>query len=145
MAISRATDTLDRMQQALTSTMFRSMAVGGLLLALSLASGRAAPDRAAGWKPRLVLHTVWEADSVYLSFWHDGDFRMELAPGELSSWELTTTGWLSDGCQWRGIERLEPIGPRTYAYRYDETILRCRAGKMPYEKTPRVGTVTVED
>lgn len=132
------------MQHASTSTVFRSIAVGGLLLALTLVAGRAAPaDRA--WKPRLVLHTVWRPHSVYLSFWSNGDFRMELDRDRPSGWELTTTGWLPDGCRWRGIERLEPTGPRTFAYRYDEQILRCRPGHRPFPKTPRVGTVTVED
>jgi hypothetical protein len=133
------------MQQALTSTMGRWVAAGGLLLVLSLALGRAAPHRAPAWTPRLVLHTVWEPNTVYVSFWHDGDFRMELAPGQLSAWELTSEAWLGDGCRWRGIERLDPIGPRTYAYHYDEVILRCHRGHVPYRKTPRVGTVTVED
>jgi|SRR5215510_5969011 len=127
------------MQQALTSSVYRSVAVGGLLLALSLAFGHSTRSH------RLALHAVDEPNCVYLTAWHRGDVRLEVDPGKLTPLRFSTRAWLSDGCRWLGRERLDPIGPRTYAYRYDEIILSCDPDAEPYLKTPRTGTVTVED
>jgi hypothetical protein len=132
------------MQQALTSSVARAVVIGGLLLAgsLALSRGHADPHR----QVRLVLHAVAEPDAVYLSWWRDGDVRVELEPGELPGMMFTCRAWIDDGCQWKGIETLEPIDARHYAYSYDETVLRCRPGAQPgYRKTPRTGIVTVED
>ena len=130
------------MQQALTSSVARAVVVGGLLLALSLALSRGADSHR---RVRLVLHAVSEPDAIYVSWWHDGDVRFELEPGELRGMMLTCRAWVEDGCQWKGTEILEPIDARHYAYSYDETLLRCRPGARPYRKTPRTGIVTVED
>ena len=127
------------MQQALTSSVYRSVAVGGLLLALSLAFGHSTRSH------RLVLHAVDEPNCVYLTAWRHGDVRLEVEPGKLTPLGFSIRAGLSDGCRWLGRERLDPIGPRTYAYRYDEIILGCDPGAEPYLKTPRTGTVTVED
>jgi hypothetical protein len=130
------------MQQALTSSVARAVVVGGLLLALSLALSRG--DAGSHRQVRLVLHTVSEPDAVYLSWWRDGDVRVELEPGELPGMMFTCRAWV-DGCQWKGIETLEPLDARHYAYSYEETLLRCRPGARLYRKTPRTGIVTVAD
>jgi hypothetical protein len=127
------------MQQALTSSVFRSIAVGGLLVALSLAYGHSTRSH------RLVLHAVDRPDCVYVTAWRHGDVRLAVDPGKLAPLRFTTRAWLSDGCRWLGRETLHPIGPRAYSYRYDEVILGCEPDAEPFLKTPRVGTVTVED
>jgi hypothetical protein len=131
------------MQQALTSSVARAVVVGVLLLAgsLALSRGHAESHR----RVRLVLHTVSEPDAVYLSWWRDGDVRVELEPGELPGMMFTCRAWVDDGCQWKGVETLEPIDARHYAYSYEEVTLRCRPGAVPYRKTPRTGIVTIED
>lgn len=131
------------MQQALTSSIARAVVVGGLLLALSLALSRGHTD--SHRQVRLVLHAVSKPNAVYLSWWRDGDVRVELEPGQLSGMMFTCRAWVDDGCQWKGIETLEPIDARHYAYSYEEVVLRCRPGAVPYHKTPRTGIVTVED
>ena len=130
------------MQQALTSSVARAVVVGGLLLALSLALSRGHAD--SHRQVRLVLHAVSEPDAVYLSWWRDGDVRVELEPGELPGMMFTCRAWVDDGCQWKGIETLEPIDTGHYAYSYEELLLRCRPVAVPYRKTPRTGIVTVE-
>ena len=131
------------MQQALTSSVARAVVVGGILLAVSLGLSRGHLD--SHRQVRLVLHAVSEPDSIYLSWWRDGDVRVELEPGELPGMMFTCRAWVDDGCQWKGIETLEPIDARHYAYSYEEVTLRCRPGAVPYRKTPRTGIVTVED
>ena len=132
------------MQQALTSSVARAVVVGGLLLAASLALSRGHAD--SHRQVRLVLHAVSEPDSVYLSWWRDGDVRVELEPGRLPAMMFTCRAWLDDGCQWKGIETLEPIDARHYAYSYEEVVTRCHPGAEldRYRKTPRTGIVTVE-
>jgi hypothetical protein len=131
------------MQQALTSSVARAVVIGGLLLAgsLALSRGHAGSHR----QVRLVLDAVSEPDAVYLSWWRDGDVRVELEPGALPGMMFTCRAWVDDGCQWKGTETLEPIDARHYAYSYEEVTLRCRSGAVPYRKTPRTGIVTVED
>jgi hypothetical protein len=134
----------ESMQQALTSSLARAVVIGGVLIAmtLSLSHGRAADPRR---EVRLVLHAVSVPGDVYLSWWHDGDVRVELEPGELPAMIFTVRAWVDDGCHWKGTETLDPIDPRHYAYRYEETLLHCRPGATPYRKTPRTGIVTVVD
>jgi hypothetical protein len=128
------------MQQALTSSVFRAVAVAGLLLALTLtARGRAATPH---HEARLVLRTVSKPGAVYLSWWRDGDVRIELEAGQLPPMVFTARGWI-DGCHWKGVETLDPIDTRHYAYSYAETLLHCRPGATPWSKTPRTGIVTV--
>ena len=133
------------MQQALTSPVARAVVVGGLLLASTLALSRS--HAGSRHQVRLVLHAVDEPETFYLSWWRDGDVRAELQPGDRRPLTLTSRAWLDDGCLWKGIETLEPIDARHYAYAYDEVILRCRPDATPdrYYKTPRTGMVTVED
>jgi hypothetical protein len=129
------------MLQALTSSLCRPVAVGGLLLALTLAYGHSATNHHTR---RLVLHTVAEPDSIYLSAWRNGDVVLSDNPRVPSTLIFTTRASVSDGCRWLGTETLEPIG-RSYLYRYEETILGCDEDAVPYRKTPRTGIVTVED
>jgi len=127
------------MLQALTSPVYRAVAVAGLLLALTLSvRGRAATHHEA----RLVLHTVSQPDAIYLTWWRDGDVRVEIDPGALPPLVFTARGVI-DGCHWKGTETLQPIDARHYAYRYTETLLHCRPGVVPWVKTPRTGIVTV--
>jgi hypothetical protein len=130
------------MQHAVTFPLFRSVAVGGLLLALTVAQVRAAHHPHVR---RLVLHTTYEPGAVYLSAWRNGDVRMPLEGDALVPLTATTRATVSDGCRWLATEKLVPIGPKRYAYRYDETILSCEPGARPARKTPRTGCVTVED
>lgn len=124
---------------AQVSPLSRMFAISGVLLAVAVAA-HVAPRPA-----RLVLHTEWRADSLYLSAWRRGPVVAPLDGPELVPLKFTTFGTGGDGCRWLGTETLTPIGPKRYAYRYEETILECVPGATPYEKTPRVGCVTVED
>lgn len=131
------------MQQALTSSLARAVVFGGLLLAATLVLPRA--GAASHREVRLVLHTSWEPGYVYLSWWSEGDVRLDIGRGEAPPRQFTTRAWVNDGCHWKGIETLERIDDRHYAYRYNEVILHCRPGATPYLKTPRTGVVTIED
>ena len=128
--------------QALTSPVYRAVAVAALLLALTLSvrSRAATPQHEA----RLSLRTVWKANAIYLSWWNDGDVRVALAPGDLPPLEFTARAWI-DGCHWKATELLDPIDAHHYAYRYAETLLGCRPGAVPWRKTPRTGIVTVSE
>ena len=44
-----------------------------------------------------------------------------------------------------GPKTLIPIDAKTFSYDYSETILGCVDGAVPMIKTPRTGTVTLED
>lgn len=128
------------MQQALTSPVTRAIAVACLLLALTLSvHSRAATTQ---HEARLVLHTVWKPGAIYLSWWREGDVAVALEPGPLQPMTFAASAWI-DGCKWRATESLEPIDTRHYAYRYEETLVRCRPGAVPWRKTPRTGIVTV--
>jgi hypothetical protein len=130
------------MQQALTSPVARAVLIGGLLLAVSLSLARTRPH-CAEHKVRLVLHTVTEPDTLYLTWWRDGDVRVALEPGELVPLRFTTRAWVNDGCLWKGTETLEPIDAHHYAYRYEDRVLRCRGADSPYITSLRTGFVTV--
>jgi hypothetical protein len=128
------------MQHALASPTGRTIAIGGLLLALTLGA------RAAQHSPKrhLALHTQWLPNALYLTAWRAGDVAVPFDGKELVPLKFTTVADVSDGCRWLGTETLVPIGPRRYSYRYEETILSCRPDAQPYFKTPRTGCVTVE-
>lgn len=130
--------------QAVTTPVFGSVVVGGLLLGLavvapSFASQDSDPTR------RLVLHTVHEPNAIYLSAWRSGDVKVQLENGELRPITFRVRATLPDGCRWEGIETLMPIDDRSFTYGYDERILSCPAGtESTYRKTPRAGLVIVE-
>ena len=129
--------------QAVTTPVFRSVVVGGLLLGLTVV----APSFASQDDPtqRLVLHTVHEPNAIYLSAWRSGDVRVQLENGELRPITFRVRATLPVGCRWEGVETLVPIDGRSFTYSYDETILSCPDHvKETYRKTPRAGLVTVE-
>jgi len=131
------------MQQALTSPVFRSIAVGGVLLVLALSQvGMGATKPAHG--RRLVLHARVAPNAVYLTAWVNGPVPVPFEGDKLVPLTFTTRASVSDGCRWLATETLVPIGPTRYSYRYDETLLECDPGSTPYVKTPRTGCVTVE-
>ncbi len=129
------------MQQALASPVFRSIAIGSLLLALTAAQVRAKSHHTR----RLVLHAVAQPYTVYISAWRHGDLRISLDDKERTPLTFHTRARVNDGCRWMGTETLEPIDAGRYWYRYTETILDCEPDATPYIKTPRTGVVTVED
>jgi hypothetical protein len=128
------------MQQALASPLFRSLAVGGLLLALTV--GLRAKQ--SHHKRHLVLHAVDVPGDLYLTAWRNGNVTAPFDDDKLVPLTFNTLALVSDGCRWLGTETLVPIGKDRFAYRYDETILECLPDATPYLKTPRTGLVTVE-
>jgi hypothetical protein len=130
------------MQQALTSPVFRSIAVGGVLLVLAISQMGATKSTTNGRV--MVLHARAEAGAVYLTAWLYGPVPVPFEGEELVPLTFTTRASVSDGCRWQATETLVPVGPTRYAYRYDETLLDCEPGATPYRKTPRTGCVTVE-
>ena len=128
------------MQQALTSPVFRSLAVGGVVLGLSIAMAAKQPHGR-----HLVLHAPSAPHALYLTAWRHGPVAMPYEGEELVPLTFTTRASVSDGCRWMATETLVPVGPARYMYRYDETLLECDADATPCIKTPRTGYVTVED
>jgi hypothetical protein len=129
------------MQLALASPLFRSVAVGGLLLALSVSARVATRPH---HKHHLVLHTYAQPGAFYLTAWRHGHVAAPSDGDALVPLRFTTVASVNDGCRWQGIETLEPIDGHRYAYRYDETILSCEPDAVPFVKTPRTGLVTIE-
>lgn len=128
------------MQQALASPLFRSLAIGGLLLAVTVGARATRPHH----KRHLKLHAVDVPGEVYLSAWRNGDVTVPFDGDKLVPLTFNTVALVSDGCRWLGTETLVPSGNGRYAYRYDETILECVPDANPCRKTPRKGLVTVE-
>jgi hypothetical protein len=128
------------MQQAFASPVFRSLALGGLLLALTAGAYTARTHH----KRRLVLHAVSEPGFLYLTAWRNGDVAVPFDGDKLVPLTFRTMALVNDGCRWLGTETLRPIAGGRYAYRYDETILECVPDARPYYKTPRTGIVTIE-
>ena len=133
------------MQQALTSPVFRSIAVGGVLLVLAVFQsgqvGIGATKQTHG--RRMVLHARSAPNAIYLTAWRNGPVAVPFDGDELVPLTFTTRASVSDGCRWLATETLVPIGPTRYSYRYEETLLDCDPGATPYVKTPRTGCVTV--
>jgi len=129
------------MLQAHVSSAFRSFAIASLLLALSVAGVGAVKSRHTGF---WVLHAVAQPNAIYLSIFGQGEEHVAF-DGKRGARTFTTTLWAPDDCQWRSTEKLVPAGERRYYYSYDETLLRCRAGAVPFIKTPRTGVVTLEE
>jgi hypothetical protein len=128
------------MLQALTYPLYRSVAVGGLLLALTVAQVRAGKTQHVR---RLALHAVAQPGALYLTAWRHGPVRVPVEGNKLVPLTFETLASVNDGCRWEGTETLVPINDHSYAYRYDETILDCEPGATPYLKTPRTGVVTI--
>jgi hypothetical protein len=129
------------MQQALTFPLYRSVAVGGLLLALSVGQFRSKSQHVH----HLALHAVAKPGELYVTAWRHGPVAVSIKGTKLVPLTFSTLASVNDGCRWEGTETLVPIDNHRYFYRYDETILDCDPGAEPYLKTPRTGVVTVED
>lgn len=130
------------MQQALTTPLLKSVVLGTLLLSAG-AIYAASTDHSV--THRLVLHTIEEPGAIYLSEWKARDVKATFEDGDLRPITFTMTADMFDGCRWRATETLIPIDESTFSYDYSETILGCAEGAVPMIKTPRTGTVTIED
>ena len=136
---------MESMQQAVTSPVFRSIAVGGLLLGLAVVAPSFASQSTKVSSHRLKLHTITEPNAIYLSAWRNGDVNVQFENGELRPITFRVRATIPDGCRWEGTETLVPIDHRSYTYEYSERILSCPEGtETTYRETPRVGIVTVE-
>ena len=131
------------MQQALTTPLLKSVVLGTLLLSAG-AIYAASTDHSV--THRLVLHTTEEPGAIYLSEWKvRDDVKATFDDGEIRPITFHMTADMFDGCRWRATETLIPIDEKTFSYDYSETILGCVEGSVPMIKTPRTGTVTIED
>jgi hypothetical protein len=131
------------MLQAVSAPLYRSVAVAGLLLALTVAQVRAGQTGKAHHVRRLALHAVAQPGALYLTAWSHGSVRVRVDGDKLVPLTFQTRALINDGCRWQGTETLVPRDDHSYAYRYDETILGCEDGAIPYLKTPRTGVVTI--
>lgn len=130
---------------AVTTPVFRSVVVGGLLLGAAAVAPSFASHDAELTTHRLVLHTVSRADAIYLSAWRNGDLNVQFENGELRPITFRVRATIPDGCRWEGTETLVPIDHKTFSYEYTDRLLSCPdGGTGNYEPTPRVGVVTVE-
>ena len=132
---------------AVTSPVFRSVAIGGLLLGLTVfaPSFTSATTTKSVSSHRLVLHTVYEPSAIYLSAWRNGDVNVQFENGDLRPITFRVRATIPDGCRWEGTETLVPIDEKSFTYEYSERILSCPPGtESTYRETPRVGIVTVE-
>ena len=132
------------MQQAVETSLFKLSVVAGLVFALSL-GGVAFAHRHHRTTHRLSLHAPSLPTALYLTAWEQGDVLIRRDDSSLGAMRFTTRASLNDGCEWLATETLVPIDARTYSYTYDETILACDEGAIPFLRTPRSGTVTVDE
>ncbi len=120
------------------------VAMGGVGLAMAaMLSHSHAPHH--GSKHRLSLHAPARADALYLTVFADGDLEITRDDANLHALTFTTRAFVSDGCEWLGIERLVPVDARHYEYSYDEARLQCAPDAVPGIKTPRTGIVIVDE
>jgi hypothetical protein len=123
--------------QALTSPVFRSIALGGLLLAATIATVKpSAPTH------RLVLHAPRQCGAFYMTAFRHGDLRLAI-DDQSQTLTFRTRAEMNDGCRWQATETLVPVSAKRYSYRYEERLLSCEPGAQPYMKTPRTGYVDV--
>jgi hypothetical protein len=134
---------MEVMLSALTTPVFKSIALAGL--ALGVAAAAASYGSTEPVTHQLRLHAVDEPNAIYLSVFRNGDIRVRFDAGEIQPLTFKVRASISDGCRWLGIETLTPRDERSFDYEYSERILSCEPGATPARKTPRKGTVTVED
>lgn len=137
-AILRGPVTIDLMQ-ALTSPVFRSIALGGLLLAATVATVKPKAET-----HRLVLHAPRQCGAFYLTAFRHGEALVPIADDQ-ATLTFRMRADLNDGCRWQATETLVPISAKRYSYRYEERLLSCEPDALPYVKTPRTGYVDVVD
>jgi hypothetical protein len=115
--------------------------VGGALLAVATLL---VPPSSGATYYQLTLTAPVQPNSFYLSVWAEGDVFVDHDGHDGRPIVFTRRGEERDGCTWQGTERLVPLSETTYHYSYEEQILSCRPGAVPYRKTPRIGLVTVD-
>ncbi len=130
------------MQLAVQAPVTKLLAVGGATLALVI--GAMLPAHSHRTTHRLSLSAPVLPEAIYISAWARGDVKVTRDDSDLRPFTLTTRGTI-EGCTWLGVEHLVPVDARHYRYSYDETIVSCEPGAVPWVKTPRIGLVTVED
>ena len=92
---------------------------------------------------RLVLDAPEELGCNYVSAFTDGDVVVDHDPMQGELVYTRENPWI-DGCTWRSVERLSPLGDGRMAYSYTEQAISCPAGHVPVRACPRTGIVTVE-
>ena len=132
--------------QALLAPVLKSIVLGGIGIGVALGFGHHSDHRDAH---RLRLHAIAKPDSIYVSAFMDDDQRVkdivvryDASAERPLHWTMHATAL---GCHWLGIETLVPIDAHTFGYLYSEEVLGCEPGVEPTAKTPRTGTVTVDD
>ena len=128
------------MLQAVEAPVLKLAAVAGVALAVAAFAPRAHDHSVV---QRLELHAEILPRAIYLTAWDQGDVFVTLPDGHARSMTFKTRAFISDGCEWLGIEQLVPDGKDRYFYSYDEEILSCEPGAIPALKTPRTGYATV--
>jgi len=131
---------------AVTTPLFRSVVLGGLLLGTAIVAPSFASQTSSNLTShRLVLHAVEEPTAIYLSAWRNGDVNVQFENGELRPITFRVRATIPDGCRWEGTETLVPIDSKSFTYAYDDRLLSCPdGGEGSYRPTPRAGIVTVE-
>src|SRR5215208_98376 len=99
---------------AVTTPVFRSVVVGGLLLGLTVFAPSFASRDSQLTSHRLVLHTVTEPTAIYLSAWRNGDVNVQFENGELRPITFRVRATIPDGCRWEGTETLVPIDEKSF-------------------------------
>ena len=99
------------MLQALTTPLFKSVVLGGVLLATGI--GAAMTSGHPAHARRLVLDAPVVRGDIYLSAWDNAELRVRAdRPIPLC---FETAAWISDGCHWVGMETLEKLDDHTYS------------------------------
>jgi len=139
------------MLHALTAPVGKTLAIGGLVLALAAISR---PHEQHHGR-RLVLHAEARPEATYLTVFHDNQLFMKSDGRALSTLIFTTRGNVgahckavaeAPACHWVGTEQLVPINAHEYSYSYTEELLGCDEGAVQAcIDTPRTGIVTVEE
>src|SRR5262249_20086724 len=117
------------------------LALGGVTLAMSAMLSH--PSHRS--THRLSLHAPVRPDALYLTRFSEGDIEITRDDADPRPLTFTTRAYISDGCEWLGIEYLVPVDGKRYAYSYDEAILSCAPDAVPCIKTPRTGVVIVDE
>ena len=132
--------------QAVEAPVLKLAIAGGIVLALAAFARPHHPHhRATHTTHRLTLHAQTDPNAYYITPFASGDVTVSRDDELLAPIELRTTTHYVDGCDWMGIDTLIPVDSHTYAYSYDETIMACDEGAIPAYKTPRTGTVIVDE
>lgn len=127
------------MMQALLAPVLKSIVLGGIGIGVALGFHHGGDGRVTH---RLRLHAIVEPNAIYLTEFDQGDIKLDYVKDKTLTFSNETTYY---GCHWLGMETLIPVNDREFAYVYDEVVMSCEPGATATRKTPRTGTVTVED